>query len=100
NEAETYKIAREEQEANDGQSHQRETEGQQRVKFTDEMNPSRGNKVSDDETGPHVVTEILDTDELERPDTLKEAQSQLRNVLKDDGTVTDGTSEPSSAGVG
>ncbi|UAS12240.2 thiolase family protein [Staphylococcus pseudintermedius] len=100
NVAETYQVAREDQDAYAVQSHQRATEAQQKGKFTDEIIPIRVNKVSYDENGPHVDTEIFDTDELVRPDTHMEALSQLPTVFKADGTVTAGTSAPLSDGVG
>lgn len=82
NVAETYQVAREDQDAYAVQSHQRATEAQQRGKFTDEIIPIRVNKVSYDENGPRVDTEIFDTDELVRPDTHMEALSQLPTYLK------------------
>ncbi|EGQ3455707.1 thiolase family protein [Staphylococcus pseudintermedius] len=100
NVAETYQVAREDQDAYAVQSHQRATEAQQKGKFTDEIIPIRVNKVSYDENGPRVDTEIFDTDELVRPDTHMEALSQLPTVFKADGTVTAGTSAPLSDGVG
>ncbi|EGQ4156737.1 thiolase family protein [Staphylococcus pseudintermedius] len=100
NVAETYQVAREDQDAYAVQSHQRTTEAQQKGKFTDEIIPIRVNKVSYDENGPRVDTEIFDTDELVRPDTHMEALSQLPTVFKADGTVTAGTSAPLSDGVG
>ncbi|EOB1269110.1 acetyl-CoA C-acyltransferase [Staphylococcus pseudintermedius] len=100
NVAETYQVAREDQDAYAVQSHQRATEAQQKGKFTDEIIPIRVNKVSYDENGPRVDTEIFDTDELVRPDTHMEAPSQLPTVFKADGTVTAGTSAPLSDGVG
>ncbi|MGS4044042.1 acetyl-CoA C-acyltransferase [Staphylococcus pseudintermedius] len=100
NVAETYQVAREDQDAYAVQSHQRATEAQQKGKFTDEIIPIRVNKVSYDENGPRVDTEIFDTDELVRLDTHMEALSQLPTVFKADGTVTAGTSAPLSDGVG
>lgn len=100
NVADTYHVAREDQDAYAVQSHQRATAAQQNGKFEDEIIPIRVKKVTYDQDGPHVHTEMFDTDELVRPDTNAETLAKLPTVFKADGTVTAGTSAPLSDGVG
>ncbi|MEJ7542406.1 thiolase family protein [Staphylococcus intermedius] len=100
NVADTYHVAREDQDAYAVQSHQRATAAQQNGKFEDEIIPIRVKKVTYDQNGPHVHTEMFDTDELVRPDTNAETLAKLPTVFKADGTVTAGTSAPLSDGVG
>ncbi|WP_086429421.1 thiolase family protein [Staphylococcus cornubiensis] len=100
NVADTYHVSREDQDAYAVQSHQRATAAQQNGKFEDEIIPIRVKKVTYDQDGPHVHTEMFDTDELVRPDTNAETLAKLPTVFKADGTVTAGTSAPLSDGVG
>ncbi|HHU6751651.1 TPA: thiolase family protein [Staphylococcus pseudintermedius] len=100
NVADTYNVTREDQDDYAVQSHQRATLAQQNGKFEDEIVPIQVKKVTYDHEGPHVHTELFDTDELVRPDTNVETLSKLPTVFKADGTVTAGTSAPLSDGVG
>ncbi|HEC2157905.1 acetyl-CoA acetyltransferase [Staphylococcus delphini] len=100
NVADTYDVVREDQDAYAVQSHQRATAAQQNGKFEDEIIPIRVKRVTYDQDGPHVHTEMFDTDELIRPDTNAETLAKLPTVFKADGTVTAGTSAPLSDGVG
>ncbi|MFH0715860.1 thiolase family protein [Staphylococcus delphini] len=100
NVADTYDVVREDQDAYAVQSHQRATAAQQNGKFEDEIIPIRVKRVTYDHDGPHVHTEMFDTDELIRPDTNAETLAKLPTVFKADGTVTAGTSAPLSDGVG
>ncbi|PCF49266.1 thiolase family protein [Staphylococcus delphini] len=100
NVANTYDVVREDQDAYAVQSHQRATAALQNGKFEDEIIPIRVKRVTYDQDGPHVHTEMFDTDELIRPDTNAETLAKLPTVFKADGTVTAGTSAPLSDGVG
>ncbi|PCF41672.1 thiolase family protein [Staphylococcus delphini] len=100
NVADTYNVVREDQDAYAVQSHQRATAAQQNGKFEDEIIPIRVKRVTYDQDGPHVHTEMFDDDELIRPDTNAETLAKLPTVFKADGTVTAGTSAPLSDGVG